>query len=140
MCNQFCDNIIFDQITADEFISLRKAVGWEVPEKGFVAAGLKNTLFSVCIRRVDTIIGYGRVVGDGGFTIFIQDVMVLPENQRQGVGTKIMEIIMSTIKQTFGRHTYIGLMATKGREPFYKRFGFIERPNERFGAGMIQFL
>jgi hypothetical protein len=31
-------------------------------------------------------------------------------------------------------------MATKGREAFYKKFGFIERPNEQFGAGMIQFI
>ena len=29
-------------------------------------------------------------------------------------------------------------MSSKGRENFYKSFGFIERPNEKFGAGMIK--
>lgn len=140
MSDPIYDRVILDQITVDEFVSLRQAVGWEVPEKEFILIGLNNTLFSVCIHREDKIIGYGRVVGDGGFTIFIQDIMVRPEFQRQGIGTKIMELIMDTIKQNYGKRTYIGLMATKGKEQFYKRFGFIERPNEHFGAGMIQFL
>lgn len=31
--------------------------------------------------------------------------------------------------------TYLG--ASKGKEDFYKKFGFISRPNEELGAGMI---
>jgi len=31
--------------------------------------------------------------------------------------------------------TYLG--ASKGKEGFYERFGFISRPNEDLGAGMI---
>jgi hypothetical protein len=27
-------------------------------------------------------------------------------------------------------------MASKGRESFYKKFGFIERSNENYGAGI----
>jgi hypothetical protein len=30
-------------------------------------------------------------------------------------------------------------MAAKGKEPFYERYGFVQRPNERLGAGMIIF-
>ena len=29
-------------------------------------------------------------------------------------------------------------MAAKGKEPFYEKFGFSERPNENLGAGMDQ--
>jgi hypothetical protein len=29
-------------------------------------------------------------------------------------------------------------MCSKGREDFYKDFGFAERPSEKFGAGMIK--
>jgi len=35
---------------------------------------------------------------------------------------------------------FINLMAAKGRESFYKQFGFVERPNEEFGAGMTQWI
>jgi hypothetical protein len=29
-------------------------------------------------------------------------------------------------------------MAAKGKEPFYEKFGFLLRPNEKTGAGMDQ--
>jgi ribosomal protein S18 acetylase RimI-like enzyme len=58
--------------------------------KDAIAIGLENTLFSVCIEREGQLIGYGRVIGDKGFTVFIQDVIVKPEFQRQGIGSKIM--------------------------------------------------
>ena len=31
-------------------------------------------------------------------------------------------------------------MAAKGKEEFYKKFGFIDRPNENFGCGMHKWL
>ena len=31
--------------------------------------------------------------------------------------------------------TYLG--ASKGKEGFYEKFGFVSRPNEELGAGMI---
>jgi predicted GNAT family N-acyltransferase len=127
-------------ITVDEFIDLRRSVEWGIPEKDAIVIGLENTLFSVCIERDGQLIGYGRVIGDGGFTVYIQDVIVKPAFQKQCIGSKIMSIIMNYIKENYGKGTYIGLMASKGKEKFYKRFAFIERPNEHFGAGMIQFL
>ena len=33
---------------------------------------------------------------------------------------------------------YAVLMASKGKEAFYERYGFISRPNEKQGAGMQQ--
>jgi len=30
----------------------------------------------------------------------------------------------------------IGLFSAKGKEGFYNKFGFVERPNEKRGAGM----
>ena len=30
------------------------------------------------------------------------------------------------------------LLAAKGKEPFYEKLGFVERPNDRLGAGMDQ--
>lgn len=128
------------RITVDEFIDLRSSVGWSVPEKEAIAIGMEYTLFSVCIERDGQLIGYGRVIGDKGFTAYIQDVIVKPAFQKQGVGSKLMSIIMNYIKDNYGRGAYIGLMASKGKEEFYKRFAFIERPNEQFGAGMIKFL
>lgn len=35
---------------------------------------------------------------------------------------------------------YVDNISAKGKAPFYKKFGFDERPNEKLGAGMDQWL
>lgn len=51
-----------------------------------------------------------------------------------------MTELMEHITRTYPAGSLVGLMSAKGKEEFYKRFGFIERPNESYGAGMIQFI
>jgi len=126
--------------TADEFIEMRQSAGWSYPEKEVVSIGLKNTLFSVCVEKDKEIVGYGRVIGDGAFALYIQDIIIKPEYQRTGLGIGIMDEIMKYIKDNYSKGTMVGLMAAKGKENFYKKFGFIERPNEVYGSGMIQYI
>lgn len=132
-------NIIRRSASAEEFIEMRQSVGCSHPDKKVVSTGLKHSIFSVCAEKDNKIIGYGRIVGDGAFTLYIQDILVKPEYQRLGIGIKIMNEIMSYIIEEYPQGTMVYLMATKGKENFYKKFGFIERLNEEFGAGMIQF-
>jgi predicted N-acetyltransferase YhbS len=83
-----------------------------------------------------------RVSGDGGYTIFLTDVIVLPEYQEKGIGKALMTKAMKYIKEQFLEKGQggggVNLMSAKGRESFYKQFGFEERPNEKVGAGMAQ--
>jgi predicted GNAT family N-acyltransferase len=65
---------------------------------------------------------------------------VLPSYQRLGLGHKIMTELMEYITSTYPPGSSVGLMSAKGKEDFYKKFGFVERPNEGYGAGMIQYL
>jgi len=48
--------------------------------------------------------------------------------------TMVMDDIKNSLKE--GQSVYIGLMASKGKEDFYKCFGFVDRPNDSLGAGM----
>lgn len=132
--------IIKRKITVDEFIDMRKSVGWNYPDKELVLKGLNNTLFSVCAEHENDIVAYGRIIGDDAFTLYIQDIMVKPVYQRAGIGMAIMTEIMTYIKESYSKGTMVCLMSAKGKEGFYKKFNFIERPDENFGAGMIQFM
>ena len=80
--------------TVEEYQRLREAVGWESVDAEATEAGLRNALFSVCVTYKDEVIGCGRVVGDGGIYFYIQDIMVLPEFQRRGLGRCIMGAVM----------------------------------------------
>ncbi|SCY87260.1 Acetyltransferase (GNAT) domain-containing protein [Paenibacillus polysaccharolyticus] len=133
--------ILKKQISVEDYMNLREIVGWGNPENiEAIERGLKNTLYSICIEVEEQTIGYGRIVGDGGFTFYIQDIIVLPSYQRLGLGNKIMTELMEYITSTYPPGSSVGLMSAKGKEDFYKKFGFVERPNEGYGAGMIQYL
>ena len=100
---------------------------------------LENTMYSVSIYDDEKIIGYGRLIGDNIFFIYIHDIMVLPEYQHQKIGTKIMNKLLERISQIKQENPYVRvyLGASKGKEKFYEKFGFITRDNADLGSGMI---
>ena len=125
--------------TSDEFNTLTDAVDWGKRDNKIVEEALKNTLYSICVYDGDKLIGYGRIIGDKTIFLYIHDVMVIPEYQGKKIGTKIMENLLEKIKEYKKVNpeirTYLG--ASKGKEGFYEKFGFVSRPNNELGAGMI---
>ena len=126
--------------SAEELVSIRAAMGWGVSSMEAAEASVKNCPFSVCLRVDGNLVGLGRIVGDGGLYYYIQDVIVLLEYQGRGYGTLIMQRIMSYLDEHALHGATIGLLAATGKEAFYAKFGFIERPNERMGSGMCQYV
>lgn len=120
-----------------EYNELRALAGWPVFESGLVEEALQNSLCCICIELDGMLIAMGRIVGDNAIYLHIQDVIVHPRFQRKGVGKLLMRELMTYIGNAGGMHTNVGLMCSKGREKFYRDFGFEERPSEKFGAGMI---
>lgn len=125
--------------TADEFNYLTEAVGWGRRDNRIVEEALNNTLYSLCVYDRDKLIGYGRIIGDKTIFLYIHDVMVIPKYQGKQIGTGIMKELVKQIddykKENSNIRTYLG--ASKGKEKFYEKFGFVARPNKELGAGMI---
>jgi GNAT superfamily N-acetyltransferase len=132
--------IINRKPSKEEFLKLRNAAGWSIPEDKFIEKGIENSVCWMCAEINGSIIGFARIIGDFAFTFFISDVVVLPEYQRQGVGTIIIQNIMDYLYENAPEGAYIGLLSAKGKEAFYEKFGFWKRPNEEFGCGMMMFL
>lgn len=125
--------------TPEEFNNLTEAVDWGTRENKIIEEALKHTLYSLCVYDENKLIGYGRIIGDKTIFLYIQDIMVIPEYQGKKIGTGIMNKLIEKIneykKVNPEIRTYLG--ATKGKESFYEKFGFISRPNEDLGAGMV---
>ncbi len=125
--------------SAEEFNYLTDSVGWGIRENSVVETALKNTLYSLCVYDDNKLIGYGRIIGDKTIFLYIQDIIVIPEYQNKHIGTRIMENLLTQINEykkiNPNIRTYLG--ASKGKESFYVKFGFISRPNEDLGSGMI---
>lgn len=123
--------------TVEEFHELHEAVGWGSPDADATRRGLEGALYSVCLMRSDEIIGCGRIVGDGGIYFYIQDIVVRPGFQGQGLGTRIMDAIMTWLNANVTPGAVIGLMAARGVAGWYEKYGFQRRPDAAPGMMRI---
>ena len=129
---------ITDSITPEEYMKLREAVGWGLFPLEEAQAGLSNS-YIWCLRDNDASgqpIGIGRVIWDHGYVMYIADIIVIPEYQGNGLGRVIMEQVMDFIHEQLkpGYKFMVSLCSAE----FYKKFGFIVRPNDDVGSGMHQ--
>ena len=122
-----------------EFNYLYDAVGWGAYDNNITERALNNTYYSVSVYDDDKIIGYGRIIGDSICFMYLHDIMVIPDYQGKKIGTMIMNKLLDKINELKkinpDMRVYLG--ASKGREGFYKKFGFVEREDADLGAGMI---
>jgi GNAT superfamily N-acetyltransferase len=124
-----------------EFKNLRIAAEWPIPSDQQIQTALSNSLFGVVVfDHLNKLVGMGRIIGDLGIYLHIQDVIVRPDVQKTGIGSMIMKELMEFVHSVGRNETHVGLMSSKAREGFYKKFGFTERPSEKFGAGMTMII
>jgi len=125
--------------TPEEFNYLTNSVGWETRDISIIQEAFIHTLYSLCVYDDDKLIGYGRIIGDKTIFLYIHDIMVIPKYQGKNIGSGIMKKLLKQIdeyrKINPNIRTYLG--AAKGKEHFYEKFGFVSRPTEDLGPGMI---
>lgn len=75
-----------------EVLALYESVGWTAytKEPQVLRAGFENSLFILAAYEEDALVGLLRAVGDGQTVVLLQDILVRPDHQRQGVGTALV--------------------------------------------------
>jgi GNAT superfamily N-acetyltransferase len=126
--------------SVEDFLSLRNKVGWGELDANLAERSLTNSLFQVTIYHNEQLIGMGRVVGDGAMYFYIQDVIVDPSYQKRGIGAALMEEIEGYLRNATNKGSTIGLLAAQGKEDFYTKYGYTQRPNSSLGHGMCKFI
>ena len=123
----------------EEFNLLYDDVGWGAYDDNITQKALDNTFYSVSAYDDNKIVGYGRIIGDTICFLYIQDIMVKPEYQGNKIGTMIMNKLLEKINEIKQENpdlrVYLG--ASKNREEFYEKFGFIKRIDADLGYGMV---
>ena len=125
--------------TPAQWMELRSSVGWAAFAEEIAEKSLCNTPFCVCAYEEESLVGMGRVLGDGVFSFYIGNVMVSPTCQGEGVGKAIMEEIMRYVEENAVPGAIASLLAIKDKEDFYTQFGFMRRPDEKHGSGMSRY-
>lgn len=131
-----------NELDVNTYLTLREAVGWKPLTEQQAENAIKGSLLTIVAYDKDKPIGMGRIVGDGAVICYIQDLIVIPEYQGQGVGNQIIESLIDYVKeiQLPGTQIMLDLMCAVGRESFYKKYGFIARPTDKLGPGMIRYI
>ncbi len=109
-----------------EIVELYKAAGWwqESPEARAVIPGMiRGSLCFMVARSLDgKIIGMARVISDGYSDAYIQDVVVLQDYRKQGIGR---ELVRRLTQFCIARKiAWIGLVAEPGTQGLYEELGY----------------
>lgn len=131
-----------NELTVDEYLNVREQVNWKKLLEKQAEQALQNSLLVVGAYDQDRLIGMGRIVGDGSVICYIQDLIVIPTYQHKGIGSIILKSLVDYVEEIRMPESemMLCLMCAKGRETFYEKHGFIARPTESLGPGMIQYL
>lgn len=109
------------QVSPEEISELRKSVGWNSMKECYKNS-LKQSYFYICCYEGDKLIGFLDVVSNKVTDAYIQDLMVNPEYQGKGIGTNLMNMAITKLKED--RIYMISVLFDEALLPFYKRFGF----------------
>ena len=121
----------------EDYCKLRESVEWLPYSKEQTQKALDNSIYTVIAVDNNHTIGMGRLIGDGVYYL-IADIVVHPNYQKQGVGSKIVNMIIEYVEKAtpIGGRSSIQLIAVKGKEAFYEKMGFKIIPHEFCGSGM----
>ncbi|MFI5349387.1 MAG: GNAT family N-acetyltransferase [Elusimicrobiota bacterium] len=112
--------------SAADYRRLRESAGLRPKSAAAAERGLPNTLFGVSAMHGTSVVGMGRIIGDGGCFFEIVDIAVLPEHQRRGLGKKIMARLMEWIRINAPATALVSLLADANAGKLYEQFGFKE--------------
>ena len=80
-----------------------------------------NSMFVCLVYEENKLVAAGRALADGGDTSYICDVAVNPNQQGTGLGKQVVSYLVEASRE----HKKILLYAVPGKEPFYRKFGFL---------------
>ncbi len=108
-----------------EILELYESVGWcsYTKRPKMLEHAYKHSLKTLCARDKEKLVGIIRAVGDGYSILFIQDIIVIPEYQRKGIGKKLLQTMLDYYPEVY--QTELATDNTKKTVSFYKSCGFL---------------
>lgn len=115
----------YEKINMEEIKALYTSVGWtnytDHPEMLKNAYEHSLKIYGAYVEG--KLAGIIRVVGDGYSILYIQDILIFPEYQRKGIGTKLLKKILDEYDEVYQK-----ILLTDNKPDtvaFYKSLGFI---------------
>lgn len=110
----------------EEILRLYTAVGWTAytQDPSALRRGYEHSLLVLGAYEGDELLGIIRAVGDGATVVFVQDILVYPEQQRKGIGSALLQAVLDRYAAV--RQIELVTDNTEKTVAFYKSMGFSE--------------
>lgn len=114
----------YKEYREEEILNLYESAGWSnyVNNPAMLKNAYANSLKILGAYENEKLLGVIRVVGDGCSIVFIQDILVLPEYQHQGIGTALLKRILEIYQNVYQKTLLTD--NTKKTIRFYQSAGF----------------
>ncbi len=117
-----------------DYLDLFNTTGWNdaycfsIKE---IEQSIRNVWYSVSAYHGSQMVGTGSIISDGIHHALIVNMIVHPDFQNRGIGTKILDLLVTKCKKH--RIRDIQLFAAENKFPFYRKYGFMPRPENAPG-------
>ena len=111
-------------VKLENVLHLYQAVGWTnyTHQPQMLEKSLSHSLAIYLALDGEAIVGLVRLVGDGFSSVFVQDLIVLPSHQRQGIGRALMKEALGDFKEVY--QIQLATEQTEKNLGFYRFLGF----------------
>lgn len=133
------DRLTIEPVTVldiDELVALYDAVGWSAYTRApeVLHAAITGSSYVVAARRAGRLTGLARALSDDATICYVQDVLVLPEEQRAGVGRALVRAVLERYQAV--RQKVLLTDDEPGQRAFYESLGYTEIRD--FGQGTLR--
>ena len=111
-------------VKLEDILHLYQAVGWTnyTNQPQMLEQALSHSLVIYLALDDDAVVGLIRLIGDGFSSVFVQDLIVLPSYQRQGIGSALMKEALEDYKEVY--QVQLATEQTEKNVGFYRSMGF----------------
>ena len=111
-------------VKLENVLHLYQAVDWTnyTHQPQMLEKSLSHSLAIYLALDGEAIVGLVRLVGDGFSSVFVQDLIVLPSHQRQGIGSALMKEALGDFKEVY--QIQLATEQTEKNLGFYRFLGF----------------
>ena len=111
-------------VKLEDVLHLYQVVGWTnyTHQPEMLEQALSHSLAIYVALDGDAVVGLIRLVGDGFSSVLVQDLIVLPIYQRQGIGSALMKEALEDYKDAY--QVQLVTEQTEKNVGFYRSMGF----------------
>lgn len=116
------------------YFSIFDTTGWNQDYKASpeeLETANRNSWLTLSAYDGNKLVGFGRVVTDFTLHAMIFDLVVLPDYQGRGIGTRVLKTLVEKCREQGLRD--IQLFCAEGQKGFYEKNGFEARPDNAPG-------